>query len=191
MDGSATNSAEKSILGLCQYLGGSATPFNANILEYLCLMRNDSIIGLLKLPDNQSASLDELFDTAASEKTPKATSCLFHAILTAFVSSSFHKVNVHAAMTPADVRKQMKPVLNQANKMLQIYEQMLQRSTVKSVETNKDSVAKVPSIIPCLFRKPHVTVSGIVNFFVVQVVLCIIIQRGNIFGNWGIKYSSI
>lgn len=52
----------------------------------------------------------------------QATAELLHAVLTAQLKSTFHKINVHAAMTPADVQKYFKPVFEQADALKEAFE---------------------------------------------------------------------
>ena len=130
-------------------------------------MRNDSIIGLLTVTDSLNAQLDELFANAEEDKSPKSTSRLLQAILCAKLNSTFHKINVHAAMTPIEVRNELEPALTQAHTMLSIHEKIIDRaesesrslsqSLLGSEDLNDDST----SILHSSFNKPHVTVSTI------------------------------
>lgn len=54
--------------------------------------------------------------------TPQATAKLLYAVLTAQLKSTFHKINVHAAMTPADIQKHFKPVFDQAKALKEAFE---------------------------------------------------------------------
>jgi hypothetical protein len=87
-------------------------------------MGDNPMIPLLKYqpmshPGNQmnlapQCTIETLFVKAKEEDSPEATARLLHAILSAKVDSTFHKINVHAAMTLADVKKQFEPIFNQA-----------------------------------------------------------------------------
>ena len=50
--------------------------------------------------------------------THQSTASLLYGVLTAQMKPTFHKLNVHAAMTPADVWDHLEPVFSQA-KLLQ------------------------------------------------------------------------
>lgn len=66
-------------------------------------------------PVTAAVSMCKLFDKAKNEDSPEATASLLYAIFSTEVDSTFHKINVHAAMTPADVRKLFEPIFRQAN----------------------------------------------------------------------------
>ena len=54
--------------------------------------------------------------------TPQATAELLYAVITAQLKSTFHKINIHAAMTPADIQKCFKPVFEQARALKEAFE---------------------------------------------------------------------
>ena len=58
--------------------------------------------------------------------TSQATAELLYGVLTAQLKSTFHKINVHAAMTPADIQKYFKPVFEQANALKEAFERRAQ-----------------------------------------------------------------
>jgi hypothetical protein len=98
--------------------------FHGLLKEYLEPMGDNPMIPLLKYqpisnPGNQMSpapdcSIETLFTKAKEENSPEATACLLYAILSAKVDSTFHKINVHAAMTPAVVKKHFEPIFDQA-----------------------------------------------------------------------------
>ena len=57
---------------------------------------------------------------------PQATAEVLYGVLTAQLKSTFHKINVHAAMTPADIQKYFKPVFEQANALKEAFERRAQ-----------------------------------------------------------------
>ena len=67
--------------------------------------------------------IEELF-TEMKDDTIKSTVNLLYAILSAQVKSTFHKINVHAAMTPSEVWLHFEPAFNQANELQEKYLQM-------------------------------------------------------------------
>lgn len=100
--------------------------------EYLRLMRNDFVVPLLVI---EMGCMEEMFDKADKEgNTPEAVSHLVHAILLAKVVPTFHKINVHAAMTPSEVKSQLRPVFSQANVLLKRCQQKVLRKNVDVVE---------------------------------------------------------
>lgn len=68
-------------------------------------------------------SMKKLFDDVEGEDTPEHTAHLLYAILSAQVKTTFHKINVHAAMSPAEVRSQFEPVISQAKNLQEKYKE--------------------------------------------------------------------
>lgn len=66
-------------------------------------------------------SMGDLFKDLEREDSDVATASLLHAILSAQVKPTFHKINVHAAMTPSEVMEHFEPVISQAKDLLDIY----------------------------------------------------------------------
>ena len=153
------------------------------MLKYLWPLRNDPVISLLTFEDPEVNSFDELFELSENSSSPKTAAHLMHAILKAQVKPSFHKINVHAAMTPAEIKGHFAPVLEQAELLHDMYQQVQKRvascsslvissqTTIKSLETNrhsssKSAVVKLPDInlndsnaaVPS--KTPFVTVSS-------------------------------
>ena len=50
--------------------------------------------------------------------THKSTARLFYRILFTQIKPTFHKLSVHAAMTPADIWNHLEPVFTQARKLV-------------------------------------------------------------------------
>ena len=85
----------------------------------LQIMGENPIIPLLT-HKNQTMSIEDIFERAKEEDcSPEATAHLLYAILSAEVDSTFHKINIHAAMTPEDVKKYFELVFRQAEHCLQ------------------------------------------------------------------------
>lgn len=72
-------------------------------------------------------SLEDLFHVAEKENTLEATAHLLNAILQAQVECTFHKINIHAAMSPADVKGHFKPIFNKAQGLHEAYQKKVQR----------------------------------------------------------------
>ncbi len=49
---------------------------------------------------------------------------LLHAVLCAQIKPTFHKINVHAAMTPSDIQEHFKPVFDQARELSDAYDKI-------------------------------------------------------------------
>ena len=84
--------------------------------------------------------LADLIHTHTHTHTHQSTASLLYGILSAQIKPTFHKVNVHAAMTPADIWNHLKDVFTQAKKLQEVFE-----STVTDIPT---------------LRMPFVTVSA-------------------------------
>ncbi len=76
-----------------------------------------SIIPLLTFEVNLVDSFDKLFEQADRDRSPEATACLLHALLVAQVKTVFHKINVHAALTPVDIKKLLEPIFEEARRV--------------------------------------------------------------------------
>ena len=50
------------------------------------------------------------------------TAKLLHGVLTAQIRPTFHKINVHAAMTPEDILTELTPVFEQARLLREAYD---------------------------------------------------------------------
>ena len=66
---------------------------------------------------------------------PQSTAHLLHGILNAQITPTFHKVNVHAAMTPGDIKKHFEPVFSQARVLQEAYQQRDGSRSVASSST--------------------------------------------------------
>ena len=79
--------------------------------------KEKSIIPLLTFEVNLVDSFDKLFEQADRDRSPEATACLLHALLVAQVKTVFHKINVHAALTPVDIKKLLEPIFEEARRV--------------------------------------------------------------------------
>ena len=111
---------EESLLLLCNESDDKGK-FYSQIKEDLCLMREDPMVPLLECKATPTKTMRELFNQMDSEDSPEATAHLLYAILLAEVESTFHKINVHAAMTPAEVKTLLQPVIAQAKDLQERY----------------------------------------------------------------------
>ena len=124
----STNEAtEDALILLCSYVDGSRGMLYSQVLKFLSPMRNDPVLPLLTFKDSDYDSLDNLFEAVDQEASPEMTAHLLHAILKAQVKSSFHKINVHAAMTPTDIKELFAPVLEQAELLQNTYRLVVER----------------------------------------------------------------
>ena len=139
--------SEDALLLLCNYIDGSHGKLYIQVLKFLCPMRNDPVLPLLTFDDPNFSSLEKLFEMAEEEKTPEMTAQLLHAILKVQVKSSFYKINVHAAMTPAEIKKLFTPVVKQAELLEDKYKQVLERvastASVTSVHWRESTGATI------------------------------------------------
>ena len=71
----------------------------------------------------------------------QSTASLLYGALFARIKPTFHKLNVHAAMTPDDIWNHLNPVFKQAKKILDVFQ-------------NKSKIAEPPTL-----KVPFVTVS--------------------------------
>ena len=143
---------------------------------YLVSMRNDPIIPLLTLGEPNERSLDELFFKIERDSTPKATANLLQAILLAEVATTFYKINVHAALTPTEIKKQFLPIFDQA-KLLEKIEQQGQKkneSAGKKKESTSTSSQGSLSTSGYSSHTPVVTVSYVsVRYVAMYCMWCI------------------
>lgn len=112
-----------SLLLLCNYADGTSGKLYSQLYDYLAPLKKDPVLPLLSFKEPVTHSLKELFEEAEGEKGPEATARLIQAILLAQVESPFHKFNVHAAMTPLEIKKLFEPVFSQAKNLHNIYQQ--------------------------------------------------------------------
>ena len=106
-------------------------------------MRDNPVLPLLTFKKSAHSHFDELFKDADAMDSPEATSHLLYAILMAQVIPTFHKINVHAAMTPADIWLLFKPVFDQARLLELACHQKLERlkTEEESKVKRKESIA--------------------------------------------------
>ena len=118
--------------------------FYIPLRKHLFHMRNNLVVPSLVEKDvPEMGRVEQLFDLAERENSPEAISRLLNAILIAEVKPTFHKINVHAAMTPSEVESMLEPIFSQANALLKIHQQIVQR--MKAAENNPTS----PSSATC------------------------------------------
>lgn len=110
-----------SLLLLCNYTDGIHGKLYSQINTYLFRMRKYPVVPLLTFKEPHGVTLEELFTTAEEENSPEATAHLLQAILSAQVESTFHKINVHAALTPVEIKKLFEPVFSQAKHLQETY----------------------------------------------------------------------
>ncbi|CAI8052619.1 E3 ubiquitin-protein ligase rnf213-alpha [Geodia barretti] len=87
--------------------------FYTTLQSELSSMKQDKSLLLLTAKTKGQKPLSEYF-TLYSDKSAQATACLLHAVLTSEVKSTFHKINVHAALTPQQVGRHLHPAIEQA-----------------------------------------------------------------------------
>lgn len=108
---------------------------------------------------------------------------LLYGVLTAQVKATFHKINVHAAMTPSDIWEEFRPVFHQAKVLREAFEKNAmniqeqakaapvkrQDSSIKKSFTTLMSVSSSSSVesmaddLSSTQRMPFVTVSLLVQ----------------------------
>ncbi len=143
------------VVCLCNYIVEAPDNFHNNILTYLLSLRNAWFISMLTIQDSCSVPLHQLFDIASKEKNSQHTSTLLSALLYATITSTFHKINVHGAMTQTEITNELKPALVQARKMLDVYSSMIRQDF--NVESN--NLAESATHASIKISKPYVTVS--------------------------------
>lgn len=83
-------------------------------------LRNQPIVPLLVFENSPIVSA---FDEEIKKNTPEAMAQLFYALLYAQVKPTFHKINIHAAMTPIEIKTILEPAFSQAKYLQQIHQQ--------------------------------------------------------------------
>jgi hypothetical protein len=122
--------------------------FHTQLKEYLTDMKNNPMISLLTYKPPPTAhgeaqimpikSINELFDEAERDSLPETTAYILYAILSAEVKSTFHKINIHAALTPEQIKKLFEPAFTQAR---YFYDAKERQSLKKSNEGLRISIA--------------------------------------------------
>ena len=103
------------LLLLCNYNGGLlCSKINK---KYLSTLRNNPVLALLSFKNRPI----EKFFTDAENDSQENTAYLLKAILFAESNSTFHKINIHAALTPMDLKRLMNPAMEQAQKLQQAF----------------------------------------------------------------------
>jgi hypothetical protein len=89
------------------------------IKKNLCDLKTNPLMPLLVFkPTTELGRMEQLFESVQRENTPKSLANLLHALLLAEVAPMFHKICIHAAMTPSEVQNYLNPVFQQANTIL-------------------------------------------------------------------------
>ena len=63
--------------------------------------------------------------------TKQSTASLLFGVLSAQIKPTFHKMNVHAAMTPDDIWNHLEPVFTQARKLKDAFEKVADQRTLR------------------------------------------------------------
>ncbi len=70
----------------------------------------------------------------------QATAKLLHTILCAKIKPTFHKINVHAAMTPSDIQEHFRPVFDQARELSGAYNKSKERASKRNSVEDVDFI---------------------------------------------------
>ena len=127
---------------LCNHADGTHGQLYSQLTNYLAPMRNDPVVPLLAFKEPQIRSLEELFADLDSDGGPDATARLLQAVLKAQVAPTFHKINVHAAMTPAEIKKLFEPVFEQAKLLRDTYQRKVERVKAREEKVREENLAK-------------------------------------------------
>ena len=129
--------------------------------KYLLRMRNCPVVPLLTLSCPSSEHLDNLFEEVDKKISLEATTHLLHAILKAQVKSSFYKINIHTALSPAKIKALFSPVIKRADLIQTIYKNILER-TRKKISSGSSISNKIPFKLPNLnFISPQSSMEDI------------------------------
>ena len=99
------------LMRLCNYNNGSLC---STINKCLCSLKlsENPLFSMITSSKYHGCSFKELI--ADIEKGLEHTAFLLEAILLAEVGSTFHKINIHAALTPVDIITLLEPAIKQA-----------------------------------------------------------------------------
>ena len=122
---------------------GKHVEFFPMVSKYLIRMWNNPVIPLLTVSCPNKKHLDTLFEEFDRKKCLESTANLLQAILKVQVKSSFHKINVHAALTPAEIKALFSPVIEQAFLVQTIYQKIVRRIR-RSSSSGSSRLKKVP-----------------------------------------------
>ncbi len=110
--------AKELVLQHCKYIHDNCINVFVMLHNQLLKRREEkSIIPLLTFEESLTDSFDKLFEQVDRDRSPEATACLFHAVCVAEVKTIFHKINVHAALTPVDIKKLLEPIFEEARRI--------------------------------------------------------------------------
>ena len=146
----------ESLLLLCNQTDGEHVMLYLPINVYLAPMKKYPIVSLLTLNESCKYTLEELFTKAEQENSPEATAHLLEAVFSAQLESTFHKINVHAALTPAEIKTLFEPIFKQAKNLLEAYQKAPQHIAQANGTFQPTFASSLSSN-----RTPFVTVSHI------------------------------
>lgn len=112
-----------SFVQLCNLTDSTSKQLCPQINTYLAPLKNDTLLPLLTCKEPCDCTLMELFAKAEGNNDSEATARLLNAVLMAEVVPMFHKINVHAALTPQEIKSLFDPVFSQAKLLHDIYYQ--------------------------------------------------------------------
>ena len=147
----------ESLLLLCNQTDGAHGMLYSQINTYLAPMKKYPVVSLLTLKEPCKLSLEELFTNAEQEKSPEATAHLLQAVFSAQLESTFHKINVHAALSPAEIKTLFDPIFKQAKNLQETYRKSLQHVADANETSEPTFTSSFSSANPN--RTPFVTVS--------------------------------
>ena len=111
---------ENALLVLCSHV-----KFHDQLKKLLRPMRNDPMVPLLTFKATNTNFLDELFNDVEISDSSEGIAHLLQSIFTAQVTPTFHKINIHAAMTPSIIKSLFQPVFAQARLLHTTYQEKL------------------------------------------------------------------
>lgn len=112
--------------------------------------------------------------------SPQATANLLYAVLTAQLKSTFHKINVHAAMTPADIQKYFNPVFEQANALKEAFERRAHNEQLAaSSQVSKTKTSSCYFTIPLIPCPSKILVHNYSQLVYQHVHLCVPPQKSH------------
>ena len=140
---------EGALLVLCSH-----AKFHYQLKKLLRPMKKDPMVHLLTF---NTDSLYKFFNDVEISDSPERITHLLQAIFTAKVTPTFHKINIHAAMTPSKIKSLFQPVFDQAKLLHTTYQEKLNQ--VRSEEPKKNQYFDTHSTFsPPSSLSPFVTV---------------------------------
>ncbi len=95
--------------------------YHKDILKMLSVFQNDSILPHLTIKSKETKSLKQVYIQTLESPCVNTTAELLHAVMHAEVESCFHKINVHAALKPSDIKSILDPIIEQAITLLKFH----------------------------------------------------------------------